>query len=308
MDLSRARIWKIKGYQFGGPDAADFLKRISTINISRLVVGGLARGLFLGGSSELVAAFYCRRDGQNSFQIICPISEAEAFSAHVEKMTFAEDLSLIDLPIVGFEIMASSLMDVEKATQELPFSGQRTSLRGAARESAQGLIFWEESEGLIRGYFLGETPNLQGDGSRLESRAGSDWDWALVDGFASTRGVEWEPGQRALDAGLLFWIDRDKGCYPGQEVVEKSLNLGHPAQVLALLEGEGELSLGTKVLRDGREVGVVTRSASMGGVKTHALAKIRWGSHEPGTKLDLVDSLGENHKYNVLKALLEPGD
>lgn len=35
-------------------------------------------------------------------------------------------------------------------------------------------------------------------------------------------GKEWTSETLALDAGLESWIARGKGCYPGQEVVERA--------------------------------------------------------------------------------------
>jgi folate-binding Fe-S cluster repair protein YgfZ len=58
----------------------------------------------------------------------------------------------------------------------------------------------------------------------------------------------------------------NKGCYPGQEVVEKTISLGQPAQRLCLIEGAGappELRSPIMNLADPpAEVGKVTSAES----------------------------------------------
>jgi hypothetical protein len=72
---------------------------------------------------------------------------------------------------------------------------------------------------------------------------------------------EWGAGgvTPALEAGMLPWIDRDKGCYPGQEVVELSLNVGHPVRVLAAFEGRGEVEGATSVAEQNGTLRAIAR-------------------------------------------------
>ncbi|MGZ3740101.1 MAG: hypothetical protein ACXVB9_12055, partial [Bdellovibrionota bacterium] len=64
------------------------------------------------------------------------------------------------------------------------------------------------------------------------------WDFARIGALVPWPGKEWNEGAvNALEAGMLPVIDRHKGCYPGQEIVELSLNVGHPARVLVAVEG-----------------------------------------------------------------------
>ncbi len=105
------------------------------------------------------------------------------------------------------------------------------------------------------------------------------------------------------ETGLLgSRVDFKKGCYLGQEVVARMHSLGHPKQTLVGLrvdapaqEDDAPLpASGTKAYAtDARErvIGHVTSStiSPMLGAAPIALAMIRWGSHEPGTRLQLVD-------------------
>ena len=75
-----------------------------------------------------------------------------------------------------------------------------------------------------------------------------------------------------LEINLRTAIHDQKGCYPGQEVIEKIISLGSPARKLCLLEGQSTDSLPTPLLdaTTGTEVGILT-SYTQG----HGLAIIR---------------------------------
>ncbi len=67
-----------------------------------------------------------------------------------------------------------------------------------------------------------------------------------------------------LEINLQFAIHENKGCYPGQEVIEKIISLGSPARKLCLLEGKTSELLPTPLFdpTTGAEVGMLTSSES----------------------------------------------
>jgi glycine cleavage system aminomethyltransferase T len=82
----------------------------------------------------------------------------------------------------------------------------------------------------------------------------------------------------------------NKGCYVGQEIVERARSRGHVNWKLMGLVVESEVPppAGEKLVREGREIGEVTSSCvspTLG--KTIALAYLRREVSEPGTKLAL---------------------
>jgi folate-binding protein YgfZ len=91
--------------------------------------------------------------------------------------------------------------------------------------------------------------------------------------------ADWDSATPALEAGMLPWIDRAKGCYPGQEVVERSLNVGHPARVLVAVEGRAPLAPKETVPLEGGGEGLVTSAAAKGGV-TRAMLRLPWAKRE----------------------------
>jgi tRNA-modifying protein YgfZ len=83
-------------------------------------------------------------------------------------------------------------------------------------------------------------------------------------------------------------ISYTKGCYLGQEPIVMARDRGHVNRHFrgVILEKTVPLSVGTKLLRDGTEVGQVTSSVISPRFGSIALAYLRRGSEEPGTKLE----------------------
>ena len=91
------------------------------------------------------------------------------------------------------------------------------------------------------------------------------------------------------EAGLWNALSFSKGCYVGQEIVERARSRGHVNWVLMglVLESETPPAAGEKLAREGREIGEVTSacvSPTLG--KAIALAYLRREVAEPGTKLE----------------------
>ncbi|MEM9915388.1 MAG: glycine cleavage T C-terminal barrel domain-containing protein [Planctomycetota bacterium] len=103
------------------------------------------------------------------------------------------------------------------------------------------------------------------------------------------------PGEWGIDGAVSF----TKGCYLGQEVVARMKSLGHPKKMLVGLrvtdaDPEAQLELpgvaGAQVLEPGEKekiIGGVTSSTAspLRGQAGIGLAVVRWGRHQPGTKV-----------------------
>ncbi|MGO8733638.1 MAG: aminomethyltransferase family protein [Terriglobia bacterium] len=91
------------------------------------------------------------------------------------------------------------------------------------------------------------------------------------------------------EAGLWNALSFTKGCYVGQEIVERARSRGHVNWKLTGLVVESAVPPppGEKLVREGREIGEVTSSCvSPTLLKTIALAYLRHEVSEPGTKLE----------------------
>ena len=61
-----------------------------------------------------------------------------------------------------------------------------------------------------------------------------------------------------LDASGADGLTDGKGCYPGQEVIERTIALGRPARALVSVESESPLHAGAALSADGATVGTIT--------------------------------------------------
>ena len=85
------------------------------------------------------------------------------------------------------------------------------------------------------------------------------------------------PAEAGLDEAPI--VDRDKGCYLGQESVAKVRNLGHPTRVVVGVEASDPLKAGQEVIGGTRPVGVLT-SVDVPGGRRVAMARIRWEARD----------------------------
>jgi aminomethyltransferase len=110
----------------------------------------------------------------------------------------------------------------------------------------------------------------------------------------------------------LHAIHFAKGCYLGQEIVERIRSRGHVNRLLAKLEIEGEkpLPAGTKVYAGDAEVGEITSSAFSPALgKVVALAYLRAQYAEPGTPLRVAQaSACCRELYNKVGQALSPAN
>ncbi|MEM9167830.1 MAG: glycine cleavage T C-terminal barrel domain-containing protein [Planctomycetota bacterium] len=115
--------------------------------------------------------------------------------------------------------------------------------------------------------------------------------------------LDFGPSSLPAETGLLdSRVSFTKGCFLGQEIVARMKSLGHPKQVVVGLRCESKLNDTNGVVQPqtgsvlspegelGVDVGAVTSatlSPTLGGVPV-ALATVKWGYHEPGTRLVLT--------------------
>ena len=94
-----------------------------------------------------------------------------------------------------------------------------------------------------------------------------------------------------LEAGIMNALSFTKGCYVGQEIVERARSRGHVNWKLVGLVADSASppAPGTKLISNGKEIGEVTSaclSPTLG--KNLALAYVRREASDPGTTLTLA--------------------
>lgn len=197
------RIVEVKG-----KDSAEFLHRVTAGSVKPVGLGEGRGGLLLTGQSKMIAQFELLHLAPGHYLLAAPDACAEALANGLEALHFSESLEI-------------ALTEKKVGVRELA---------GAARE--EGKNFSVASDGRELSW---PTPVPGYEFSSEAQGVSPSWDFDRIAALYPQPG-DWTETTPALEAGMLPFIDRFKGCYPGQEVVELSLNVGHPVRVLVAVE------------------------------------------------------------------------
>jgi folate-binding protein YgfZ len=129
------------------------------------------------------------------------------------------------------------------------------------------------------------------------------FDLLRVEAGTPVRGADIDETRFVVEVGRVAQaISYTKGCYLGQEPIVMARDRGQVQRTLLGLElsGEGPAPAGSKLFRDGKEVGVTASSVVSPALgKPIALAYVRRGSWEPGTLLE-VDVGGAKREGKIV--------
>ncbi len=232
-----------------GPDAADFLQRMSTISFKNFDRATATPGGFLTGRAGVIALgwFLAGRDG--GFDFVLAPHLVDRAKAHIEMFHFAEKLKLEDRSsewavfglwapteltqnALGLEKNRAALRLQTISAEGIEFQAWRDDCREALvwvrmkREAAGEWLEWLRSLGVsLLGHRLFEFQRLSA-------------------GLAEA-GVEVGEKDILLEASAERSVSRNKGCYPGQEVIERIFTYGQVNRKILTLTWRGEPPVGT---------------------------------------------------------------
>jgi aminomethyltransferase len=288
-------------FSFTGPDRQRYLNAILTSNVRDLKPGQGTVGLLLNPQGHILAeveTFLL----EGSLLACCHAMIRERTFSTFDKFIIMDDVTLEDvthltgtLDIAGprvaqllTEIGVSNFADMpllahaEFSLGAIPFRLVRRELDGeaaatmiAAREHLAGL--WQELEKHVRADGGAPVGMEALNSVRLES--GIAW-----------FGHDYDDRQIPHEAGLEHsHISYEKGCYTGQEIVERVRSRGHANRRLAELRFpvDEAAAAETKLLFAGNEIGSVTSSAFspiLG--QPIGLGYVRREHSAPGTQLN----------------------
>ncbi len=168
---------------------------------------------------------------------------------------------------------------------ETPYAGIPIRVVKASQTGENGYEVWTETKGLMTvwGAACGRAPS---DGTLP---CGTEAIEALrIEAGIPRYGSELGEDTLPLEAGLWNALSFNKGCYVGQEIVERSRSRGHVNWKLAGLAGQtgAPLARGEKLEANGREMGEITSASFSWRLgKPIALGYVRREVAEPGTLL-----------------------
>jgi len=262
-------------FSFSGPDAQRYLNAILTSNVRDLKPGSGAVGLLLNPQGHILAEVETFLSDGGILASSHAMVRERTFSTF-DKFIIMDDVSLEDAtPTTGTLDLIGPL--ASKVILEIA----RVDLAGlpvlAHVDTTLGSIpcriirkAWLDHPAAMIVVPRERLPMIWRDlESRVRAHGGASVGMEAINSIRLESGIPWfghdyDDKNIPHEAGLEHsHISYEKGCYTGQEIVERVRSRGHANRRLTELQFLGaELPApGTKLLRDGNEIGMVTSSA-----------------------------------------------
>lgn len=287
-------------FSMKGQDRARFLQRIVSNDVKNLAPGQGTYATLLNAQGHILADFriYCAEDSfilDTDADLLEKAVQALGRYIIADRITL-QALELFTLSIQGprsrpwiEEALRSSLPALAEyghVAAELP--GLPLRVARATSTGEEGYELWVGPEGMRDAWtaLLGPAHKhgaLPVGTEALES--------LRIEAGIPRYGPDFGEDTLPLEAGLMNALSFNKGCYIGQEIVERARSRGHVNWKLVglVVESAQPPASGEKLLAEGKEIGEVTSacaSPTLG--KTLALAYVRREAAEPGTLLALA--------------------
>ncbi len=296
-----------------GGDRLDFLDRLLTQAIKGLAPGTTRAAFRLNRKGRIEADLFLIELGDRLL-VDLDVHSAATTAAALAALVFSEDVAIADMTGRLYHLAVHGPQSLEvlaaasgAALAPAPGTAATVSLGGAevvaARRDLTGTIGLE----LVVEYgaaaavwdALLASGGRSGVGARVRPAGWHAFNVARIEAGTPLFNVDFGPDNLPHETGVLHdRVSFRKGCYPGQEIVARTENLGRPRQVLVGLRlgADRQPVAGAELFADegGPAVGVVTSSAvsPMLGAAPVAFAMVRSERSEPGTVLR-VDAEGE---------------
>lgn len=313
-----------------GPDALDFLHRITTSAVRNLPLHLGTKGCILTAQGKMKAYFTLWKLEPSEFAFEFEGGSLDqwktSFLQVIDQLTFAEQMRLNDQTpaesshLTAFWIFADpSAQDLLLQTLSAPSSTPNTtwllphlSLRACNHGSIDYGKLWISLWGSPSDLQAWAQENLK-LASSLDASTVENW---RIQANRPQVDLEIDETTIPLEVGLIDTIAPAKGCYPGQEVIERIIALGAPARRLVQLKihpqtmsiQPGDLIFSQSESASGIEIGKIT-SISRGLEPPLALGLVRKTSAQEGLSVEIRSkdpTLGASHRVSATLTQLTP--
>jgi folate-binding protein YgfZ len=251
-----------------GTDVLGWLERLLSMSVADIQPGHLVRAVLMDGKGKL------RMD----LRVIAAGDPAEGLLLDLPLANKAHTLRLLDMYVISEDV---SFADLSSELRSASLIGPHAAdvLRVAGIEPPdEGRVATPREDVYVLSTMLAGVPgyDLYFDGSVGRGFVGAILEAGAVRAEPSAlnvvrvaAGVPWfgpdlSDNVIPLEANLDAQVSIHKGCYPGQEVVARILNMGQVARRLVRLESPGEHTVepGSELCADdGKTVGTLTSVA-----------------------------------------------
>lgn len=248
-----------------GSHAASFLQRMTTANVEQLCDGFVTYAAFLTGNGRAVALGQLWRKSKECFYFLGlgsahTIANAKFTLDHIDKFHFGEKFTAsIDDQIVFLAVYGDAslrLLELDTVTGDM-----NSSIR-----SLDGISFsWWIDKAMpelaliaVDKFYVEELINKSFSRRSIKLLDQNVYEYLRIKSQVPVVGQEIDSNNLFMEANFPMAIHRNKGCYPGQEVVERIFTYGSVNRKLHLcqmIKDRGSFTVPSQILKEGKQVG-----------------------------------------------------
>jgi folate-binding protein YgfZ len=266
-----------------GDDRARLLHAMTTNHVKDLVPGAGCYVFFLNAVGRVLADanVLCFED----YLLLDTEPESRSLlMEHLDKYIIADDVTLEDITD------STVAMGIEGPLAEavLRKQGWPVPEGPLAHLHSNGLTIVRATSTGAPGFRVMAPEGLQPVYAGIPPAGGIDATIVRLEHFFPRYGDDITAANLPQETGITDALHFNKGCYLGQEIVERVRSRGHVNRLLAGLRIEGSevLPRAAKVLFQGTEVGEITSAAYSPALDaTMAMAYVRMNAAKPGTQV-----------------------
>jgi len=275
-----------------GEDRARLLHAMTTQQVEQMKPGEGAYAFFLNAQGRILGDvnLFCF---ENYFLLDTEPETRQKLFEHVDRYIIADDVTLEDLTEQMVTIAvegpqaASVLEKLGAPIPEAPYQTRAWGDRIIARVSSTG------SEGFFVFLSISGKRELAGQLAGVPEASAADARVVRIEHGLPRYGEEITERYLVQETGQTHAVNFTKGCYLGQEIVERVRSRAQIHRVLRRLEIDASdaPAAGTKLTSGGADAAEIASSAfSPALAKVVAMAYVRLQFTEPGTELQLGDA------------------
>lgn len=287
-----------------GADRLDFLDRLLTQKLAGLPVGTVVEAFLIERTGKLLADLVVVH-GDTRTLLDVDVHQIPIVCSTLEAMCFGEDVQIENCTAAHhrIEVHGPAALEVSgamgfalDATGSCAEHGQAVAWR-LDRIGAPGVAWCVPTDAAAPTWAAIEQVAVAA-GKTCRTIGWYAFNMARVEAGEPVANIDFGTGNLPAETGLLHRrVSFEKGCYPGQEVVARMHNLGHPKQVLRrLVLPDTRLPVAGAQVFAGDDAdlaqprGAVTSSAPapLSSQRAVALAMLRWAVAEPGGTVQVM--------------------
>ena len=284
-----------------GDDRLDLLDRLVTQQVCTLKNGDVAEAFLLDRTGRLQSDLVVLHTAEATWLDV-DTHQADATAATLEAMCFGEDVAIANVSDVQHRI------ELHGPQSEAVLGAMGLAVPQPMHVTQDdGTVCWRLDRVGVPGFALcvpaqrsaamwrGITEAAQQCECSCRTIGWYALNMARVETGEPMANIDYGTGNLPAETGVLHRrVSFTKGCYPGQEVVARMHNLGHPKQVLrSLVLDDDRLPIAGAQIFAGDDadlaspLGAVTSSAPapLSGSRPAAMGMVRWSIASPGTRV-----------------------